>query len=335
MERFKLIKLKPRAPFHLGERGVGVEETSEIVHSDTIFGALCWCWSLYTGRSAAEFLQPFLEGKPPFLLSSAFPYIGDVLFVPRPLGDLPISGDEEFRRKTLEADFLSIKLLERLCQGAVPQDNLELFFEGRLLLLSSEKPALHNIQEPWAVVQVPRVALDRITSASEIYHTGRLTFAQGCGLYVLVSELDSQSELTRVLPVLLRLLGDEGLGGERSCGYGFFEPEEQEICLELPQGSQRQLLLSLYNPRDTQELAQLELKRSAYRLTRRRSWVFFPQAKNLQTRAVNYFGEGSVLHVREGKIQGRLVQVLSPSDGAPHCVYRNGFGFFVGWREGS
>ncbi|MEM2001874.1 MAG: type III-A CRISPR-associated RAMP protein Csm4 [Candidatus Methanomethylicaceae archaeon] len=335
MERFKLIKLKPRAPFHLGERGVGLEETSEIVHSDTIFGALCWCWTLYTGRSAEEFLQPFLEDKPPWLLSSAFPYVGDVLFVPRPLGDLPLCADEGFRRKALEADFLSLKLLERLCQGAVPQDNLELSLDGRLLLLSAEKPALHNIPEPWAIVQTPRVALDRITSAAEIYYTGRLTFARGCGLYVLVKELDTQSELTRMLPTLFRLLGDEGLGGERSCGYGFFEPEEHEISLELPQESPSQLLLSLYNPQDAHELARLELRRSAYRLTRRRNWVFSPQAKHLQTRAVNYFSEGSVLYVREGKIRGRLVNVLNANEGAPHSVYRNGLGFFVSWREGS
>lgn len=333
MERFKLIKLKPKAPFHLGERGVGLEETSEIVHSDTILGALCWCWSLYTGRSAAEFLHPFLEGKPPFLLSSAFPYIGDVLFVPRPLGDLPIRGDEEFRRKALDADFLSLKLLERLSQGAVTQDDLEQFFDDRLLMLSSEKPSVQHVKEPWAVVQVPRVALDRSTSASEIYHTGRLTFSQSCGLYLFVRVLDAQSELTPKLPALFRLLGDEGLGGERSCGYGFFEPEEHEIALELPSSSRNQLLLSLYNPRDKQELACLELERSAYRLIRRRSWVFSPQARNLQTRAVNYFSEGSVLRVRAASLQGRLVEVLTPNDGAPHAVYRNGYGFFVSWRE--
>lgn len=333
MERLKLIKLKPKAPFHLGERGVGLEETSEIVHSDTIFGALCWCWTLHTGRSPQEFLQPFLESKPPFLLSSAFPYVGDVLLVPRPLTSLPIEGDEEFLRRAHKADFISIKLVEQLSrQQAIPHQQLSLRYDDRLLVLHSEEPQLHH-EKPWTVVQVPRVALDRITNASQIYHTGRLTFAQGCELYLLVRELDPQSNVTRKLPVLLRLLGDEGLGGERSCGYGFFEPEEHEISLEWPSHSRSQLLLSLYNPKDKQELAQLDLERSAYRLIRRCSWVFSPQAKSLRTRDVHYFKEGSVLSTRAGSLQGRLVEALSPSDDAPHAVYRNGLGFFIGWRE--
>lgn len=335
MERLKLIKLKPKAPFHLGERGVGLEETSEIVHSDTIFGALCWCWTLYTGRSAEEFVQPFLGDRSPFLLSSAFPYVHDLLLVPRPLGALPITGDADFLHRVRSADFVSIRLLERLSRGPVSQDDVSLCCDERLIVLSSEKPSLHNVKKPWTVVQVPRIVLDRSTSASEIYHAGRLTFAQGCGLYLLVRVQDHHSELTQMLPTLFRLLGDEGLGGERSCGYGFFEPEEQELALDLLQESQSRLLFSLYNPKDTRELASLDLKRSAYRLIRRRSWVFSPQAKNLQTRAVHYFSEGSVLVVREGQAQGRLVEVLNPRDGAPHVVYRNGLGFFVGWQGGS
>ncbi len=35
------VTLEPRGAFHLGERGVGYEETSEMVHADTLFGALC------------------------------------------------------------------------------------------------------------------------------------------------------------------------------------------------------------------------------------------------------------------------------------------------------
>lgn len=329
-----LIKLKPQAPFHLGERGIGLEETNEIVHSDTIFGALCWCWTLLTGRSAHEFVEPFLEGRPPFLLSSAFPYVHDLLLVPRPLVELPVQGDREFRRRAQNTDFISMKLLEHLGREPVPQNDVTLCFEERLMVLSSEKPLLDS-QRPWTVVQVPRVALDRITSASEIYHTGRLTFAQGCGLYLLVRVLDPHSELTRALPALFRVLGDEGLGGERSCGYGFFEPEEHEITLNIRTSSDRKLLLSLYNPKDQDELSQLDLSQSTYHLVCRRSWIFSPHAKNLQTRAITYFVEGSVLRSRSSpRAPGRLIEVLSPSEGAPHSVYRYGFGFWIEWSGG-
>ncbi len=335
MEHLLLIKLKPRAPFHLGERGIGLEETSEIVRSDTLFGALCWCWTLLTGRDPNEFLEPFVEGKPPVVLSSAFPYWNEVLLLPRPLTRLPIEGDEEFQRNAEKASFVSLKLLEALSQRKVPQAELGLLEDKRLLVTHSEAEKLKaSNQKPWTMERVPRVALDRKTSASEIFHTGRVVFSEGCGLYLLVRILEPNSAVTQKLKALFRLLGDEGLGGERSCGYGFFEPEFSELEINFAPGP-RTLLLSLYNPKDAQELEAFDLTQSAYQLVRRRSWVFSPRAKDLQTDAVHYFAEGSVLCGRKDlPVGGRLVKVLEPAGEIPHPVYRNGFGFFVGRQEG-
>lgn len=332
MERLLCIKLKPKAPFHLGERGVGLEETSEIIHSDTLFGALCWCWTLLTGQEPEEFLRPFREGHPPFVFSSAFPFWAEILFVPRPLMPLPVDGNEEFKRDAQKADFLSLKALQEMGRRTVPQQELKLIAHKRLLVLQSE--ALGDVdKKPWTVMQVPRVALDRVTSASEIFHTGRLTFAEGCGLYLLVRVFESDWEPK--LKALFKLLGDEGLGGERSCGYGFFTPEFSELELDLP-ATRRYLLLSLCNPRDERELEHFDLERSSYRLVRRRSWVFSARAKNFQTSAVIYCAEGSVLQARGQeslRAYGRLVEVLRAGEGVPHSVYRNGLGFFLNWWE--
>lgn len=334
MERLLLIKLKPKAPFHLGERGVGLEETSEIVHSDTIFGALCWCWTLLTGQEPEEFLRPFREGRPPFVCSSAFPFWEETIFVPRPLAPLPIEGDDEFRRNAQRADFLSLKALQKMSRRTLPQQELTLIAHNRLLVLTSEAQQLGD-QDPWTVMRVPRVALDRITSASEIFHVGRLVFAKNSGLYLLVQIFDRDSLAAQKLEALFRLMGDEGLGGERSCGYGFFEPEFTEITLDLPQTTTK-LLLSLYNPKDATELGLLDLSRSAYKLLRRCSWVYSARAKHKQTRVVNFFAEGSVLQARQHEsadVSGRLVEVLQAGEEIPHSVYRNGLGFFIGWRE--
>ncbi len=336
MERLLLIKLKPKAPFHLGERGVGIEETSEIVHSDTLFGALCWCWTLLTGEEPEEFLRPFCAGRPPFVFSSAFPFWGEMLFVPRPLRPLPVEGNEEFKQDVQKVDFLSLRAVEEMSRRTISQQELKLLAGKRLLVLLREAQQLDNTDRaPWAVIQVPRVTLDRITSASEIFHAGRLVFAENSGLYLLVRMLDPGSLAVQKLKALFRLMGDEGLGGERSCGYGFFTPEFHELELSVPQTSQ-QLLLSLYNPKDAQELRKLDLAHSAYRLVRRRGWVFSARAKNLQTQSVNFFVEGSVLCLskpEDSGIWGRLVEVLQVSEAVPHPVYRNGLGFFVSWHS--
>lgn len=336
MERLSLIKLKPRAPFHLGERGVGIEETSEIVHSDTLFGALCWCWTLLTGQEPEEFLRPFHEGRPPFVFSSAFPFWEEMLFVPRPPVSLAVEGDEEFKRDVQKASFLSCRAIEEMSRRTLSQRELKLLAHKRLLALASEAEQLDDVdKDPWTVMQVPRVAIDRVRSASEIFHAGRLVFSESSGLYLLVRILDPNAVATKKLQSLFRLMGDEGLGGERSCGYGFFEPEFPKNTLDLPQ-TPAKLLLSLYNPKDAEELERFDLSRSAYRLMRRRSWVFSVHAKNLQPQAVNFFAEGSILQLRQPEssdVCGRLVEVLHAGEDVPHSVYRNGLGFFIGWRE--
>jgi len=72
--------LRPRAPFHFGERGVGLEETGEVCRSDTLFGALCQTivegWG--TGRLAA-----WLDTRPPDeVFAKATRLIGAILAVP-------------------------------------------------------------------------------------------------------------------------------------------------------------------------------------------------------------------------------------------------------------
>jgi CRISPR-associated protein Csm4 len=52
-------------------------------HADTVFGHLCWMLSYEQGdEGVQDFLQPFKEGNPPFLLSDGFP--GD--YILKPLG---------------------------------------------------------------------------------------------------------------------------------------------------------------------------------------------------------------------------------------------------------
>lgn len=51
-------------------------------HADTVFGHLCWVVAHHEGdKSLKEFLEPFHEGSPPFVISDGFP--GNLL--PKPL----------------------------------------------------------------------------------------------------------------------------------------------------------------------------------------------------------------------------------------------------------
>lgn len=331
------IRLTPSGPFHLGERGVGLEETAEFIHSDTLFGALCWAWTLYHGREVSGFLEPFLAGDPPFVISSAFPYAGDVHLLPRPRG-VSLSKDEEEASRLRKGGWVSLALLAEAAEGPVDEGRLLPMWEESAFLLEDDPSGLPaalrgpNGFRPWAITRLPRVSLDRASHSSEIFHAGCLRFAPDCGLY-LWAQLRNPHASAELEP-LFRLLGDEGLGGERSCGYGQFRPFFLEI--EPPAFSRTEtgawLLLSLYNP-DPRELEALNLRRSAYALIRRKSWVCSPQSRALQTATVQHFSEGSVLVLKDkGSPQGRLVEVLSAGGAIPHPVYRNGLAFAVPWR---
>lgn len=356
-----LLRLKPRAPFHLGERGVGVEETTDLAHSDTIFSALCWTWSLlYDQEALVRLLQRFAHGDPPFLISSSFPYAGDLRFLPKP--SIPLGRSPEERRRFRKVRFVSSSIFTRLAEGEVPQEPIliqegQIWLEkGELGLLPAstldqsllanylrERSRLGEMEKPteeeysphcrrlWWMAEKPQVAIDRLTSASEIYHFGDVTFAKGCGPYFLVRFLDEDEGLRERFFASLRLLGDEGLGGGRSAGRGLFDlVAPKEIDLPDAQGD-RFVSLSLLSPKDASELTGL-LGRDelAYGLIARRGWVYSAQARNLWRKRVTMFAEGSVLGGRADSYYGRLVKVLEQGAVVPHDVFRYGYAFPVG-----
>ena len=74
----------------------------------------------------------------------------------------------------------------------------------------------------WRTAVVPRVTLDRITSASEIWHFGATCLAAGAGFgSAWTSASAKNDETVRRLEASLRLLGDHGLGGEHTPGTGY------------------------------------------------------------------------------------------------------------------
>ena len=69
MVNLTLCRLCPTAPIHLGERGIGMEETSEVIHSDSLFGALSCAWSTLHGDDELEALiEEFMKGEATFVI---------------------------------------------------------------------------------------------------------------------------------------------------------------------------------------------------------------------------------------------------------------------------
>lgn len=342
------FRLQFRSPMHIGERGVGLESARIHASADTLFAAICSAWRALYGETAlcADVLDCYAEqkgGSEPFFLTSAFPFVGNVRFFPKPLTQSHNIDVMPSEVKTLKrVRFVSERIFEAMVNGneLTFRKSENCINDGQVWILNQERSQLSNWMDDltgdivlWKQTVVPRVTLDRITSGSEIWHFGRVSFVEGAGLWFAVDFNEEHGEQFRSkFAAALRLLGDEGLGGERGAGHGLFDfaGPSQEAVPGIDNGDCF-VTLSPICPKGAREVQALTGDGAAYELMPRRGWVTSPEASNLRRQMVWMFSEGSVLKGSPQDRPGRLVN-LKP-DACPHDVYRYGYAFPVGVNQ--
>jgi CRISPR-associated protein Csm4 len=341
-------QLALRAPLHVGERGIGVEETLDYLPSDSLFSALAVAWQRSAPhRTALAELEQAFVGTPPLRLTSAFPYIGNLLLFPKPhlAAPRPVEGQEAVKESGKEykrVRWVSQQVFTELLQGPEQAKLDELWADkvllqgGAVWVTRDEAKALGAGQpdgEFWKSDRVPKVTVDRLTNASQIFHVGRVHFAPGCGLWCMAQ--GEAAWLDRV-EAGLNLLADDGLGGQRSRGNGQFECKKIEPPPSLPQlESAYGVLLSRFAP-SVAEMALLRSVHAAYGLALVGGFSGTAGDPPFVRRQVRLLVEGSVIGTEEGTASaasGRLVDV-TPS--APevtarldHPIYRYGVAYTV------
>ncbi len=353
LKTWKITSL-PGAGFHFGEQGLGQEESSAAMPSDSLFSALVARQAANLGQAGVDaLLEGFLSGQPPFVLSSTFPFAGGVRFFPapaRPFGSAGVKVKElkkvRYLSETLFRQVLEGQTLADLLPLAEPLQNKSLLIaKSELSLLppgfvktAEEKKlqpdgALRKDAAVWKMEQRPRVALDRFSQASRLYFTGRVSFAQGCGLWLGIRWLDPDPNLQSQVAGLLAELGDAGLGGERSSGFGACQilPDGD---LQLP-GPGRGLWtnLSRYLP-GAAEMPALQHALANYKLQPVGGWLESSHSTGQRRRTLNMLAEGSVLGPLDVDVPGTLADVRPSYPGSPdplkHAVYRAGLALAVG-----
>lgn len=339
--------------FHFGRHGLGQEESGVSFPSDSLFAALvARMAALYGAEVVDQFVRPFAKSSPPFVLTSAFPRAKDVLFFPPPKhhpSDTASTQEDGPRPKQLKrvayvskavfGDILKGETLERLWGSSVK------LHDKQVLLTQREFDQLPGFlqkegQRLWKVERRPHAALGRTTTNSQIYHTGRTVFNQDCGLWFGVRWFEKKPALNTRLKTVFQELGDAGLGGERSRGYGQSEiaEQDQQLTLSDPDSEASWLTLSRYLPRNQEETAQaLDDPRASYSLETVRGWVNSPShGKAQRRRTINVLAEGSVFGPVETDAPGQMVDVRPHYDNQDHLdhpVWRNGFALAVGFTK--
>jgi CRISPR-associated protein Csm4 len=364
MAGLTLYQCRPKTGFHFGEEGLELEESRVSFPSDSLFAALVATVAEQEGPdAAAAFVAPFLGDEPPFRLTSVFPYVGRLPLLPLP--HLRLHTVTQLPRKfAKKVRYVSPGIFQALAQGEAMDPYLEgspagrFLQEGAVWLTAGEveqlpaawltpppgtkgnlaeqqarlrQPDRLNLRRVWQQGSVPRVTLDRATSASTIYLMGRVAFNENCGLWLGVAY--QEASWRSRLEELLRHLGDRGIGGERSNGYGGFSLlGEPDLASPLPPdspGSDAWLLLSRFHPRPG-EVRLLQDGRAAYQLVTVGGWLTSPAHQHLRRKRVNLVAEGSVL---AGDVRGDLVDVRPAWTDFSHPVYRYGLALTVPVRQ--
>jgi CRISPR-associated protein Csm4 len=336
------FRLEPRGYFHFGIHGIDAEQSAERCPSDTLYSALLaeslrWGLDFYAppdGHSADA------APDPPLLLSSAFPYAGEILLLPRPQLKLPVTEREGGRKKLKRLEYVSPTIFTLILAGGT--DSLDPYVEDQGRLLMNGKVWIANqdgvlprdprsgveITKFWSIEQVPHVTVDRAQDSSAYYQVGQVAFAPQCGLYLLYAE--RQAGAGAVLRSALARLGDSGLGGRRSAGLGQFAVREA-VAPVFPSVSaaRRMVLLSRYRPTAAEIAAGVFGDAASYSIVRVGGWLQTgANAAAQRRRNVRMLGEGSVICLAEDGSPplGSICDLRPEYDAAsfPHPVWRYG-----------
>jgi len=366
--------LMARSPFHFGVRGVGIEAASVVGHADTLWSAFCLGLEEIAGPAElARFIAAYRSGEPPMLLSSAFPYAAArssadeddwqpprtaqaadaVRFYPKPLADPAGLPDKPALRKALKgASYVSAAVFADWIAGRpmgahLESDGLPITVEsGQAWVSRAELKRLEGWIDDeteairlWVTGDVPRVTVDRVSSASQVFQAGRVTFQPGGGLWLGIRW---GSGWQPVGESVLRALGDSGLGGERSAGHGQFTLLllGAETWADPAPGAPFINLAFYWPPDATAAQATLGDPRARYTLEVRRGYmashrVVQPEEGGrvvgaaLRRRSVCMAGEGSLLIASGPGPFGGLANVTPKlfAQAGGHDVLRYGYAF--------
>lgn len=325
-KHFLIYKMKFSAPLHISLGKNEYDKSSRMIHSDTLKSALLSCafYLGYTEKAALELLNGCV-------LSSAFPFYEDEYFFPKPFAKLmPIADRTEERQGKIlkKINFLGQSYFEQLLAGGAGAiEEVHLINDGAyastnesLIQQSTTKIIAASVN------QRVTIAPDYIEDATPFY-TERLFFSDKAGLYFMVQFTDSSLESK--FHGLIKLLGDNGIGTDRSVGNGFFMPEKASLELNLPDTTSHQLNLSLFCPQK-EELAEVVQSDSAWQLIKRGGYLAGTNREDslsLRKRSVYMFQEGSVFP--NVPMTGKIVDLRPKTELVKHPVWRDGRAIFL------
>jgi CRISPR type III-A-associated RAMP protein Csm4 len=317
MPEYSIIKLKHLTPLHIGTGKENHYDFSAInLHSDTLSSALA---ALRAQQGNAKDTQAFLDS---FVLSSAFPFWDDNLFLPKLQGKINISvfgkEEKEYRKQLKKLRYIDSCLWNDLVAGK-PIKVKDMQLQDEFLIKEG-----NNFAKPFMSQLNQRVSVPRMDGQdADPFFFNWTYFRSNAGLYCIT---DAQGKLFEEIKNLFEHLGETGIGTDKNIGGGKFKIETTTISLPDIHDANQTMLLSLYIPKK-EELPHLHLTSARYELVLRGGYMSGTSEErfmHLRKRSVYMFNIGSLFPTTTTLV-GKTVN-LTPAwnDERMHPVYRSG-----------
>lgn len=307
--KYQIYKLHFLSAVHFGDGGLMV--SGNILHADTIFSALC---IEALRQNCLDQLIEAVQGDR-LRISDGLPYIGDKLYVPKPMAEIEMEQTgNSIEKKNLK------KLLY------ISAAKLDDYLQGRMHIAEEVRYFHENFGSSELIEKVHIVE----GKDNEPYSVSIYRYGENAGLY-MIAAFESDEEYY-LLSDLMDALGYEGLGGERSSGYGRFEAingkMDPQLQGRLEDASSYKLFSTLSVSIPQEQEMEAVVPQSRYKLIKRSGYVYSAAyAETFRKKRESYlFDSGAVFGQ---KYSGCLLDVSC--DGA-HPVYRYAKPLFMGVR---
>ena len=327
------LRLRFTTPLHLGRGSEELDRSETVYHSDSLRAALFAVGLPYFpnwGEQPNTFFNTFR-------LSSCFPFAGEELFLPKPA--LPtrfqFSQTEEGKaaKKGKKLEFLSVPVFEQYVNAGTTEPVIDgncITPDGRFVCAGKETAKKTFFRSE--VQQRVTVFHEGNDESTRPFYADRLFFEPDCGLYCWATF--ENSTIRQQILQTLRLLGEMGIGTDRTVGNGLFDfsadSDVSEHTLHVGGLHNRQLSLGLYWP-NQQEFGSIDLSQSYWQLIKRGGYMGGTSESaflSLRKKSVYMFTEGSTF-LAPKPLQGRFDDLKPDWDAPMHPVWRDGQCLFL------
>ena len=241
--RYKCYCLNFPNGLHVG--GTSLDESEMTFSADTLFSAL-FQEAILSDKSDM-LLGSVKSGK--LLLSDAFPYIGETLYLPKPILRVNVKdskGDSVQKKAFKKLDFIPVNEMDTYLSGKMDAAHQAEKLKEMSATTLKTSAAIHGVDET-----LP-------------YGVGVRYFVPNAGLYVICGT--ENDDVEGFLYDLLDSLSFSGIGGKRHSGIGRFTiTKEKEMPSYLFEGNaSRYMSLSISLPREDELDSVLEDAKEIY-----------------------------------------------------------------------